>query len=44
MDVLEPKKGAVPLKLLYAVLRLPAKQRRGVRTTLANIKAAAEQP
>ena len=44
MDVLEPKKGAVPLKLLYAVLRLPAKQRRGVRTTLANIRAAAEQP
>ena len=44
MEVLEPAKGALPLKAMYAVLRLPTKQREGVRTTLANIKTAAESP
>jgi uncharacterized protein YndB with AHSA1/START domain len=42
MQVLQPAKGALPLKIMYAVLRLPKKQREGVLTTLANIKAAAE--
>jgi hypothetical protein len=42
MDVLEPRRGAISLKLAYALLRLPARQRRGVLTTLANIKRAAE--
>ena len=42
MQVLEPRKGVLPLKVMYAVFRLPRKQREGVLTTLANIKAAAE--
>lgn len=45
MDVLEPRRGAISLKLAYALLLLlllPASQRRGVLTTLANIKRAAE--
>jgi uncharacterized protein YndB with AHSA1/START domain len=42
MEVLPPAKGAWTLKTMYAVLRLPAKQRRGIRTTLANIKSTAE--
>jgi uncharacterized protein YndB with AHSA1/START domain len=43
MEVLEPKRGAGMLKLTYAVLRLPSKQRGGVLTTLANIKTQAEE-
>lgn len=43
MKVLEPRKGAGPLKLMYAVLGLPNKQRTGGRTTLTNIKTAAER-
>jgi uncharacterized protein YndB with AHSA1/START domain len=42
MQVLEPAKGVLPLKIMYAVFRLPAKQRAGVLTTLANIKRVAE--
>ncbi|TDO69220.1 carbon monoxide dehydrogenase subunit G [Kribbella sp. VKM Ac-2571] len=42
MEVLPPAKGAWPMKAMYAVLRLPAKQRRGILTTLANIKSTAE--
>ncbi|TDW94702.1 carbon monoxide dehydrogenase subunit G [Kribbella pratensis] len=42
MEVLPPAKGAWTVKAMYAVLRLPAKQRRGIRTTLANIKTTAE--
>jgi uncharacterized protein YndB with AHSA1/START domain len=42
MRVLPPEKGAWMLKTMYAVLRLPTQQRRGIRTSLANIKAAAE--
>jgi uncharacterized protein YndB with AHSA1/START domain len=43
MDVLEPRKGAASLKLLYKVMSLPKKQRAGVLTSLNNIKAAAER-
>jgi uncharacterized protein YndB with AHSA1/START domain len=43
MKVLEPRKGARALKLMYAVFRLPNKQRAGGLTTLTNIKAAAER-
>lgn len=43
MKVLEPRKGAGQLKLMYAVVGLPKKQRAGGLTTLANIKAAAER-
>lgn len=42
MQVLEPRRGAGMLKLLYRVLRLPNRQRQGVRTTLGNIKREAE--
>jgi uncharacterized protein YndB with AHSA1/START domain len=42
MQVLEPRRGAGMLKLLYRVLRLPNRQRQGVRTTLDNIKREAE--
>lgn len=43
MQVLPPEKGATSLKLMYAVLRLPKKQRAGILTTLNAIKAAAEK-
>ena len=43
MRVLEPRKGAGTLRLMYAVLGLPKKQRAGGLTTLTNIKAAAER-
>jgi uncharacterized protein YndB with AHSA1/START domain len=42
MQVLPPQRGAWPMKAMYAVMRLPDKQRAGVLTTLRNIKAAAE--
>ena len=42
MQVLEPRRGAGMLKLLYRVLRLPSRQRQGVQTTLGNIKREAE--
>ncbi len=42
MQVLEPRRGAGMLKMLYRVLRLPDKQRQGVETTLGNIKREAE--
>lgn len=42
MQVLPPEKGAWVVKSMYAVLRLPIQQRRGIHTSLANIKAAAE--
>ena len=43
MTVLEPRKGAASLKATYKVLRLPSKQVAGGRTTLENIRKAAEQ-
>ncbi len=43
MTVLEPRKGAASLKALYKILRLPAKQAAGGRTTLENIRTAAEK-
>ena len=43
MTVLEPRKGAASLKAMYKVLRLPAKQVAGGRTTLENIRKAAER-
>lgn len=43
MTVLEPRKGAATLKLMYKLLGLPAKQVAGGRTTLENIRAAAER-
>lgn len=43
MTVLEPRKGAAGLKTMYKVLGLPAKQAAGGRTTLENIRRAAEQ-
>ena len=42
MTVLEPRKGAGMLKTMYAVFGLPKKQVAGGRTTLHNIKTAAE--
>lgn len=42
MTVLEPRKGAGMLRAMYAVFSLPRKQVEGGRTTLRNIKAAAE--
>jgi uncharacterized protein YndB with AHSA1/START domain len=42
MRVLEPRKGALFLKTMYAVLSLPRKQREGGIATLANVKAVAE--
>jgi uncharacterized protein YndB with AHSA1/START domain len=44
MQVMPPEKGAWVLKAMYAVLRLPSQQRRGIHTSLTNIKAAAEAP
>ena len=41
-QVMPPEKGAWVLKTMYAVLRLPPKQRRVLHTSLVNIKAAAE--
>ncbi len=43
MTVLEPRKGAGMLKAMYKVFSLPAKQVAGGRTTLENIRTAAEQ-
>lgn len=43
MTVLEPRKGAAMLKAMYKVFRLPAKQVASRRTTLENIRKAAEQ-
>jgi len=43
MQVLPPEKGAWMVKAMYAVLRLPTQQRRGIQTSLANIKTAAEK-
>lgn len=43
MTVLEPRKGAASLKTMYKVFGLPAKQVAGGRTTLENIRKAAEQ-
>lgn len=43
MRVLPPAKGALPMKMMYAVMNLPKKQRQGIKLTLANIKAAAEK-
>lgn len=43
MKVLEPRKGAAALKTMYKVLGLPAKQVAGGRTTLENIRKAAEK-
>ncbi len=42
MQVLPPQKGATSIKVMYAVLSLPKKQRAGIVTTLSAIKAAAE--
>ena len=42
MRVLPPAKGAWQLKAMYAVLRLPRRQREGILTSLGNIKRAAE--
>lgn len=41
--VLEPREGAIKLKAMYKVMRIPAKILAGVRTTLENIRKAAEQ-
>jgi len=43
MTVLEPRKGAAVLKTMYKVLSLPDKQVAGARTTLENIRRAAER-
>ena len=43
MTVLEPRKGAGMLKAMYKVFGLPAKQVAGGRTTLENIRSAAER-
>jgi uncharacterized protein YndB with AHSA1/START domain len=43
MTVLEPLKGAALVKAMYKVLRLPTKQVAGGRTTLENIREAAER-
>lgn len=40
--VVEPKAGAAMLKAFYALSRRERTIRRGMRTTLANVKAAAE--
>ena len=42
MQVIPPEKGATGMKVMYAVLGLPKKQRAGILTTLGAIKAAAE--
>ncbi|MFW6090502.1 MAG: SRPBCC family protein [Actinomycetota bacterium] len=41
--VLEPRKGAIKLKAMFKVAGIPAKILGGVRTTLENIRTAAEQ-
>ena len=41
--VLEPRKGAIKLKAMFKVMGIPAKMLAGVRTTLENIRKAAEQ-
>jgi uncharacterized protein YndB with AHSA1/START domain len=43
MTVLEPRKGAASLKVMYKLFGLPAKQVAGGRTTLETIRRAAEQ-
>ncbi|MFC5728110.1 MULTISPECIES: SRPBCC domain-containing protein [Nocardioides] len=43
MTVLEARKGTAMLKAMYKVLGLPAKQVAGGRTTLENIRRAAER-
>lgn len=43
MQVLPPERGAGMMKAMYVVLNLPKRQREGIRTSLAAIKAAAEQ-
>lgn len=43
MSVLEPRKGALMLKAMYKVFSLPRKQVAGGRTTLENVRMAAEQ-
>lgn len=40
--VLEPRKGAIKLKAMFKVARIPGKMLAGVRTTLENIRKAAE--
>ncbi len=42
MQVIPPERGALGMKVMYAVLGLPKKQRAGIITTLDAIKAAAE--
>ena len=42
MTVLEPRKGATSLKVMYKLFGLPAKQVAGGRTTLESIRSAAE--
>jgi uncharacterized protein YndB with AHSA1/START domain len=42
MQVLEPEKGVLGLKIMYKVFSLPKRQREGILTTLNAIKAAAE--
>lgn len=41
--VLEPRKGALKLKAMFMVMRIPPKILASVRTTLDNIRKAAEQ-
>ena len=43
MSVLEPRRGALLLKAMYKVFSLPRKQVAGGRTTLENVRMAAEQ-
>ena len=43
MQVLPPERGATPLKIMYKVMNMPKRQRAGMRTSLTNIKAAAER-
>ncbi|HET7398557.1 MAG TPA: hypothetical protein VFJ94_08535 [Intrasporangium sp.] len=43
MTVLEQRKGAALLKAMYTAVRLHAKQVAGGRTTLQNIRKAADQ-
>lgn len=41
--VLEPRKGAVKIKAMLRVMRIPAKMLADIRTTIENIRSAAEQ-
>ena len=43
MMVLEPRKGTALLRAMYTLFGLPAKQVAGGRTTLENIRRAAER-